>query len=102
MLLTAADGRLSGFCIKGHSGAGVSGHDLVCAAVSSASLMTVNAVTDVCRAHAVVRESDGRLFLSVLSGDLAACQTLLEGFRLHMRVLAAQYPAYIRVSEIQP
>ena len=36
-----------GFIIKGHSGYGEQGGDIVCAAVSSAAYMVINTITDI-------------------------------------------------------
>lgn len=95
--LTMPDGRLRGFRIQGHSGAAETGHDIVCAAISSAALMAANTVTDVCGCRAIARETDGCLFLSVVTADLDSCQTVLRGLQIHLTGLRAQYPAHISI-----
>ena len=92
------DGLLYGFTIRGHSGAAPAGEDVVCAAVSSAALMTVNTVTDVCRCGAAVQCGDGFLSLRLSRAEAVRCRDVLEGFRLHMEAMREQYPQYITLT----
>ncbi len=88
------NGNLCGFSVKGHSGSALSGHDIVCAAVSSAVYMAANTVTDVCGLAADVREEDGYLTLTIKK-DEANAQMILQGLKLHLEGLAEQYPKFI-------
>ena len=90
-------GELLGFSINGHSGYGESGSDIVCAAVSSAAYMTVNAVTDVLGVQAQVSAVDGFLRIRVDGKDAKDCRVLFSGFKLHMLWLEEQYPQNIQV-----
>ena len=64
--LVDADGKLVGFHIKGHSGNGLFGNDIVCAAVSSAAFMVVNTITDVLNADANISVlEDGEMTLNI-------------------------------------
>lgn len=88
------NGQLCGFSVNGHSGSAPSGHDIVCAAVSSAVYMAANTVTDVCGLAADIREEDGHLTLTIVK-DEAKAQTVLQGLKLHLEGLAEQYPTFI-------
>ena len=90
-----ADGLLIGFTLSGHAGAGVSGQDIVCAAVSSAAYMTANTVTEIIGATADITVDDGYMAVTV-TDHLAGCQDVLSGFRLHLQALEEQYPTRIR------
>ena len=93
------EGGLSGFCVKGHAGAGSTGTDIVCAAVSSAVYLVANTITDVLSVPAKIRVEDGLLELSVPKRESSAeCQHLFEGLRLHLEALAQQYPDHITVT----
>ena len=92
-------GSLGGFRLSGHAGPAQSGHDIVCAAVSSAAYLTANTVTDVAGIPADVTEKDGFLELKVAPQDAATVRDVLEGFRLHMTQLAEQYPQQITITE---
>ena len=55
--------RLTGFQIHGHSGFDEAGKDIVCAAVSSAAILTANTATEILHLHAQVTDADGRIIL---------------------------------------
>lgn len=90
-------GIITGFEIKGHSGAGRRGNDIVCAAVSSTAYMTANTITEQYGFNAAVSEKDGffRVMLSIR--DAKRCQELLKGFCFHLKELQKQYPHNIIV-----
>ena len=86
-----ADDAIVGFTLDGHAGAGVSGQDIVCAAVSSAAYMTANTVTEIIGATADVTVDDGYMRV-MLTDKIDGCQDILSGFRLHLEALQEQYP----------
>ncbi|MDD2363082.1 MAG: ribosomal-processing cysteine protease Prp [Oscillospiraceae bacterium] len=90
-------GILTGFELTGHSGAGHSGNDIVCAAVSSAAFMTVNTITEIMGVPAEIIEREGYLKVKLSIGGAKRCQALLEGFHLHLTELQKQYPHNIKV-----
>ena len=96
-LYTLADGDMTGFRLKGHSGYPESGSDIVCSAVSSAGLMTANTVTEIMKISAETQADEGNIMLRIFSEDAALCRDVLQGFRLHMLLLEEQYPDYIIV-----
>ena len=93
---TTADGLLSGFSVTGHAGAGVYGEDIVCAAVSSATYMTANTITEILCQPADILVDEGHLSLQV-TGDIPTCQAVLAGFRLHIQALQQEYPSRIQL-----
>ena len=90
-------GRLSGFTCSGHSGYAEAGEDIVCAAVSSAAYMTANTLTDIVKCQAKADVSDGNMSFHVTT-KLSEAQQILEGFKLHIEALAADYPKNIKVT----
>ena len=90
-------GRLVGFELTGRAGAGVSGKDIVCAAVSSAGLMTVNTITEIMGVSADITECQGFLRVVLSDDDARRCQDILKGFRLHLTELQKQYPHNLKV-----
>ena len=87
----AAQGALTGFSARGHADTAPYGEDIVCAAVSSACLLTANTITEVLHLPAAAEMKDGFLQLR-LSGDTAPAQVLL-----HLSALSEQYPQSIQV-----
>ena len=98
--LLTRESRLCGFEIQGHAGQAEQGRDIVCAAVSSAAYLTANTLTEVCGCRATVRESEGRLSVRISSEEEAA-QIPLQGLRLHLEGLTAQYPQYIQLQQTE-
>ena len=91
-----ANDALIGFTLDGHAGWGVSGQDIVCAAVSSAAYMMANTVTEIIGATADITVDDG--YMQVLLTDkIADCQDILSGFQLHLEALQDQYPKGVQL-----
>ena len=93
-----SDGSPKGFTLKGHSGFGESGNDIVCAAVSSAAYLTANTITDVCGIDAEVCAEDGLMTLTVKKSDRERARDTLSGFELHIKELQKQYPANVKIT----
>ena len=93
-----SDDLTVGFAINGHDDPDDSGISLLCAAVSSASYLTVNTITDVCGVSPLVLETaDGLMTLRLRQSDAKACKDLLEGLKLHLTSLAEEYETLISV-----
>lgn len=93
-----AKGALLGFRIVGHSGYAEQGSDIVCAAVSSAAIMTANTITDIMNIGCEVSVDDGDMMLRIFQRDAASCSDILSGFKLHTLQLEEQYSEYINVN----
>ena len=97
--LALPGGGFTGFSIRGHSGYGEEGTDIVCAAVSSAAYLVVNAITDILHVTPMtLLVEDGNMFLRVTPRDEPTCRDFLAGLKLHLQGLEEQYPEYVRVS----
>ena len=83
------------FTIKGHSGFAEEGSDIVCAAVSSAAIMTVNTITEIIGEEGKVKVSDGFLQFEA-SGKPA--RDMIMGLKLHLEGLSEEYPDYVTVT----
>lgn len=81
---------LRGFDVSGHAGYGCEGNDIVCAAVSSAVMLTCNAVTDFLKAAADVDVGENLIALRLRKPNDAA-ERLLDAFRAHMESIAEEY-----------
>ena len=88
---------LTGFSVRGHAGLADAGQDIVCAAVSSAALMTANTLTEICALACEVASDDGYLSVDLPQEDSQSAQDVLRGFSLHMRELSRAYPKQIKV-----
>lgn len=96
-----SDEIICGFCVKGHSGYDISGLDIVCAAVSSAVELTANGITEIAKAKAevVVKVNEVRLHLLELTNEPALM--MLKSLRLHLELLASDYPDNISLNDME-
>jgi len=110
VLFCEQNGSLTGFRLSGHSGYAAAGSDIVCAAATSAALMTANTVTEILHIPAKAEATDGLIRLKLKPRDAAAAQPVLRGLLLHLRQLAETYPqnfslqlqkSTINLSEVQ-
>ncbi len=95
--------RIEGFTVKGHSGYGEEGADIVCAAVTSAVRLTECAVNDVLGLEAPVKVREAsisfRLPGGLESSSENTCQTLLTALMVYLAGLHTEYPENIIVLE---
>ncbi len=92
-----SDNLICGVNVSGHSGYAEEGSDIVCAAVSSAVLMTANTITEIQHLKAEVTCDDGLLDLKLSSDEAEKAAVILNGLRLHLTALSEQYKNYIIV-----
>ncbi len=96
-----ANCQITGFTVSGHAGYATSGKDIVCAAVSSAVQLTSNGITEILHYPADVSAEGNRVSLQT-TGDIPAdVQAMLASFELHMRLLAEEYPKFIRIRYLE-
>lgn len=80
----------SGFEISGHAGYGEEGNDIVCAAVSSCTMLVCNCITENFKARADVSVEENRIALRLLEYDEPSAR-LLSAFHQHLEVLSEDY-----------
>ncbi len=83
------------FKVQGHSGFAEEGSDIVCAAVSSAAIMTVNTITEILGEKDTSKVKDG--FLQFEASGKAA-RDIIMGLKLHLEGLSQEYPDYVTVT----
>ena len=97
------DGLLRGFRAQGHAGAGTSGRDIVCAAVSALTQTAVNALETVAgvQTHPTVDEDAGLIECVLPQGlDAQRARTadiVLRTVRQGLMDIQTSYPRYVRV-----
>lgn len=99
IFFVSQSGDLLGFNITGHSELEDFGQDILCAAVSSASYLTANTITDVIGANARVYVDEfGLMDLKIDANESYRCREILSGFKIHVLNLEEQYPKNINVN----
>ena len=106
ILFRDAEGRYTGFEVKGHSGYAEAGSDIVCAAVTSAVRLVECSLNDVLGLGAAVNvsEKDAKIGF-YLPGGLSAsadntCQTVLTGLMVYLTELHDEFPDNLTVLEV--
>ena len=84
-----------GFELSGHSGFSEEGTDIVCAAVSSASYMTANTLTEILGLNPEIKVDESKMTVKLSKNDAPKAQDILKGFLLHIEGLQEQYPLNI-------
>jgi len=101
---TRTGGKVTGFRVSGHSGFADEGEDIVCAAVTSAVRYCECMLNDVYGLNEqVIADPKGPVIeLLPQSGaeNIPARCALLEGLRLYLSELSAEYPNYIKILEV--
>lgn len=80
----------SGFEISGHAGYGEEGNDIVCAGVSSCTMLVCNCITENFKANADVKVEENRISLRLLKYDKPSAR-LLSAFYQHLETLSEDY-----------
>lgn len=80
----------SGFEISGHAGYGTEGNDIVCAAISSCTMLVCNCVSENFGAKVAVKVEENRITLRLSEYNEAAVK-LLSAFYEHLKVLSEDY-----------
>lgn len=94
-----SNGKLKKFRIHGHSGYSEEGSDIVCAAVSSMAMLTINNITDSFGLTAdVVADEEKPLIEFELKSDDERGYALIAGLWREIAVLANDYPENVRVT----
>lgn len=83
--------KFSGFEISGHAGYGTEGNDIVCAAVSSCTMLVCNCITENFGKKAEVTVEENRITLTLTEKPDKAAVQLLSAFYEHLEALAADY-----------
>ncbi len=88
--------NLCGFTVKGHAGYDEEGFDIVCASVSSVTIMTANTISEILKVNAEIETDDGYISL-ILKSENTEAENLINGLQLFLSSLCEQYPLYLKI-----
>lgn len=91
------NGEITGFKVKGHSGYGEMGGDIVCASVSSAVMMTANMITEIFKYRAEVSVVDDTISLKTDIPCDKVLQGLYSGLEMQLLEIAAEFEKNLKV-----
>ncbi len=87
--------------ISGHAEFADYGEDIVCAAVSSATQMTCNGITDVLMIPASVSASDNLIQITVPENEIVKAEPMLKSLQLQLQLLSQEYPGTIQLKLLE-
>lgn len=91
------NGEVSGFKVSGHAGYDNFGRDIVCASVSSATMMTANLITEIFKYNANVSALDDTVTLQTdVFGD-KILQGIYEGYLLQIEQISLEFKGTIQI-----
>lgn len=100
VVLKRDSGKLVSFKASGHAGSVDEGYDMVCSAISAASLMIANGITEILHIKPSITVDDGFLHIDLRNlafGDIEKCQLLMETLLLGVKSIEQNYGKYINV-----
>lgn len=96
-----SEGHVVRFRVRGHSGQGVAGNDVVCAGVSALAISAVNGLEEHAGVSGSVSEHDGLLEYTLTRCDSAEARVkadaILETMISGIRAIAREYPGSVHV-----
>ncbi len=93
----SGDDSYKGFSVSGHSGYSEAGSDIVCAAVSSAVMLTVNIIIDGFNVDGSTEVIDDTVKFTVNKPSENA-NRLIGSLREHLEALSEEYPENVAVA----
>ena len=92
-----SDETIISFELSGHSGAGESGTDIVCSAVSSAVYMAANTIIEILKLNPETVVRDGYMKIQMNLKDALKSKVITDGLYLHLSELQNQYPNNLKL-----
>ena len=86
--------------VSGHANFAPEGQDIVCAAVTSAVMLTANGITEILKEGAQVKLLENEISIALPGNPTGAATALLQALHLHLTLLQQQYPRHITVTEV--
>lgn len=90
------DGRIKQITVSGHAQFKPHGQDIVCAAVSAATLVTANAIEHLALDHLIDLTVDEGYFNLTLKESNDIVEKLLDNLEYTLNDFEKQYPKYIK------
>ena len=99
---SSREDKLLSVDILGHAGYADEGEDIVCAAISSAVMLTHALLFDVQRipVDTLIEDEGAHIRLTLPKDRIPDGQDALRAFLLHLSELAQDYPEFIQVTEV--
>lgn len=94
------DGKTVGFTLSGHAGFAESGNDIVCAGVSSAVMLVVNAITENFKIKAQAKDLGNEIQFELCEENNIA-SNLLDALKSHLGILSKEFSGTITIENME-
>ncbi|WP_196594927.1 ribosomal-processing cysteine protease Prp [Pectinatus sottacetonis] len=91
------DNKIAGFLLKGHSGAGVRGTDIICSAVSALAQSTALSLREHLHSHIYYDAKPGYLKLNLEDLPNELTEAVFSVAVLGFTEIAKKYPKYVNI-----
>lgn len=89
------------FNVKGHSNLSSYGTDIVCAAISSVTLLVLNGLVEVLKLDIKYEVQEGYVSCEIDEKDYLVSQTLIKSLYLYLEELEKQYPKNLKIKVME-
>ena len=86
--------------VSGHAAFAPGGEDIVCSGVSSAVMLTANAITEILGEPADIQVLENEVGIRLPAHSTASALAFMQALHLHLVLLQQQYPKHITVTEV--
>ena len=86
--------------ISGHAGYAPGGEDIVCAAVSSAVMLSANAITEILGEAADIQVFENEVDIRLPDVPSASALIFMQALHLHLTLLQQQHSKHITITEV--
>ena len=84
-------------CVKGHSGYDVSGKDIVCSAISTAVMLAVNIIDEVCSDYIFNTDGNNAEIILEIKDLNNTANIVMKNLYLTLEEISRQYPKFVKV-----
>ena len=85
--------------LKGHADSAPHGRDLVCAAVSSMAVGTLNALAEMCENSFTASMDAGDIEIHITNLQDSDCQLICRTFLIQLKTIEESYSKYIQIQQ---
>ncbi len=92
---------INGFEVSGHAGFDDYGRDIVCAGVTSAVMMTFNAICEILMIKAITDVSENKISLLLPDTKNNSANAFIEALHLHLQLLSEENINTIKITDAE-
>ena len=94
---TAADGKISGYEVTGHSGTAARGEDIICAGVSALTQTALLGIGEYLHREASYKVASGKLIMRLKDAPDTETEAILRTMLLGIREIETLHPEAVRI-----